>query len=335
MQPRPFQEYTQKSGVTTYHRDVVTSGEDIVIILLCVTTSTWNKYLITVWRVNRKGTLTRRQPVRCMWTSHRRTFFGEGRRGIQPGSFVYFAKACGESTRKRWFARAIRVFRPESERDMLGKTQGHGLQMECECLRMWVCQSSSIWECQCLRVRVSWSTSVSECECLGVRVSWSANVSVCKCLGVRLPRGASVSHCQCLGIKCLRVRGSWSASVSKCKCLGMQVFHSATVSKCIRFSPLYRKLKLRVICRSSIILGCVFNFYILRLCCWNVHRAKFKLHRVRCVEVEFTSTPRLPKTNPTRPDWQPSWPEDQKRPFFFLLQIQTTTVFQGNSAIKM
>jgi len=60
---------------------------------------------------------------------------------------------------------------------------------------------------------------------------------------------------------------SWSASVSKCESLRMQVFRSATVSKCIRFSLLHRKLKLRVICRSSIILGCVFIFCILWLCC--------------------------------------------------------------------
>ena len=95
---------------------------------------------------------------------------------------------------------------------------------------------------------------------------------------------------------------SWSASVSNFECLGMQVFRSATVSKCIRFSPLHRKLKLRVICRSSIILGCVFIFCILRLCCWNVRRAKFKLRRVGCVEVQCTSTPRLP-SNSSRPDF--------------------------------
>jgi len=40
MQPRPFEKYTQKSGVTTCHRDVVTASEGIVIILLCVTTNT-------------------------------------------------------------------------------------------------------------------------------------------------------------------------------------------------------------------------------------------------------------------------------------------------------
>jgi len=48
MQPRPFEEYTQKSGMTRYHRGVVTAGEGIVIILLCVTTSTTNIYLNNV-----------------------------------------------------------------------------------------------------------------------------------------------------------------------------------------------------------------------------------------------------------------------------------------------
>jgi len=48
MQPRPFEEYTQKSGVTTYHRNVVSAGEGIVIILLCVTTSTLNICLNSV-----------------------------------------------------------------------------------------------------------------------------------------------------------------------------------------------------------------------------------------------------------------------------------------------
>jgi len=34
-----------------------------------------------------KWTPTRRQPVRCLCTPHRRTFFGEGRRGVQPRLF--------------------------------------------------------------------------------------------------------------------------------------------------------------------------------------------------------------------------------------------------------
>ena len=35
----------------------------------------------------KKGTPTRRQPVRCLCTPHRRTLFGEGRRGVQPRLF--------------------------------------------------------------------------------------------------------------------------------------------------------------------------------------------------------------------------------------------------------
>ena len=31
----------------------------------------------------------------CLNTPHRRTLFGEGRRGVQPRFCVYFAKACG------------------------------------------------------------------------------------------------------------------------------------------------------------------------------------------------------------------------------------------------
>jgi len=31
-----------------------------------------------------KGTHTRRQPVRCLCMPHKRTLFGEGRRGVQP-----------------------------------------------------------------------------------------------------------------------------------------------------------------------------------------------------------------------------------------------------------
>jgi len=48
MEHRPFEEYTQKSGVTTYHHGVGTAGKGIVIILLSVTTSTLNIYLINV-----------------------------------------------------------------------------------------------------------------------------------------------------------------------------------------------------------------------------------------------------------------------------------------------
>jgi len=129
--------------------------------------------------------------------------------------------------------------------------------------------SASVSGCEYLGVRLSRNASVLECESLGVRMSRCVSVSECDCLVVRVSHSASISEC-----KCLRVRGSWSASVSKCECLGMQVFRSATVSTCIRCSALHRKLKLRVICRSSIILGCVFIFCILRLCCWNVHRAK-------------------------------------------------------------
>jgi len=103
---------------------------------------------------------------------------------------------------------------------------------------------------------VSRNASVLECESLGVPMSRCASVSECDCLVVRVSRSARVSECKCL------VQGSWSARVSKCECLGMQVFCSATVSKCIRFSLLHRNLKLRVICRSSIILGCVFIFCI-------------------------------------------------------------------------
>ena len=40
-----------------------------------------------------KGTHTRRQPVRCLCMPHKRTLFGEGRRGVQPRLFVYFANA--------------------------------------------------------------------------------------------------------------------------------------------------------------------------------------------------------------------------------------------------
>ena len=41
----------------------------------------------TVWRADRKGTPTRRQPVRCQCTPHKRTFFGEEKRGVQPRLF--------------------------------------------------------------------------------------------------------------------------------------------------------------------------------------------------------------------------------------------------------
>ena len=37
--------------------------------------------------MDRKGTPTRRQPVRCLCTPHRQTLFGEGRRGVQPRLF--------------------------------------------------------------------------------------------------------------------------------------------------------------------------------------------------------------------------------------------------------
>jgi len=85
--------------MTTYHRGVVTAGEGIVIILLCVTTSTSNIYLNnvtkTIWRVNRKGTPTRRQPVRCLCTPHRRTLFGEGRRGTTKALLYTFPSSVG------------------------------------------------------------------------------------------------------------------------------------------------------------------------------------------------------------------------------------------------
>jgi len=35
----------------------------------------------------KKGTPTRRQPVRCLCTPHKRTLFGEGKRGLQPRLF--------------------------------------------------------------------------------------------------------------------------------------------------------------------------------------------------------------------------------------------------------
>jgi len=86
-------------GMTAHQGGVITISVGIDMILLCVTNITsdihQNNGTYTVWRVNWKGTPTRRQPVQCLCTPHTQTFFGEGRRGYNQGSCVYLGKACG------------------------------------------------------------------------------------------------------------------------------------------------------------------------------------------------------------------------------------------------